>query len=65
MDALQACNGDTSNAWIDVVGGLSPTRTLTRNFRVGGDLPATREDVQNDLPKCLDEWVGGLPLIKA
>jgi hypothetical protein len=21
MDALQACNGDTSNAWIDVFGG--------------------------------------------
>ena len=28
MDALQACNGDTSNAWIDVVGGLSPIRKL-------------------------------------
>jgi hypothetical protein len=27
-------------------------------FRVGGDPPATREGVQNDLQKCLDEWVG-------
>jgi hypothetical protein len=26
--------------------------------RVGGDPPATREDVQNDLRKCLDEWAG-------
>jgi hypothetical protein len=27
-------------------------------FWVGGDPPATREDVQNDLRKCLDEWFG-------
>jgi hypothetical protein len=43
--------------------GLSPTRTLHRfwgNFRLGGDPPATREGVENDLQKCLDEWVGGL-----
>jgi hypothetical protein len=31
MDALQACNGDTSNAWIDVVGGLSPIRKFVVN----------------------------------
>jgi hypothetical protein len=45
MDALQACNGDTSNAWIDVVGGLSPTRTLTGfwgNFRMAGHSAGTR-----------------------
>lgn len=27
-------------------------------FRIGGNPPATREDVQNDLRKCLDEWFG-------
>jgi hypothetical protein len=30
------------------------------NFLVGGNPPATREDVQNDLRKCLDEWFGDL-----
>jgi hypothetical protein len=48
--------------------GWSPTRTLHPfwgNFRVGGDLHATREDVQNDLPKCLGEWVGDLHSLKS
>jgi ribosomal-protein-alanine N-acetyltransferase len=38
---------------------LSLIRTLHpfwSNFRVGGDPPATCEDVRNDLRKCLDEW---------
>jgi hypothetical protein len=56
---FQPCIGSVFGA----LGVLSPTRTLHRfwgNFRVGGDPPATRENVQNDLRKCLDEWVGDL-----
>ena len=28
--------------------------------RIGGDPPVTRENVQNDLRECLDEWFGDL-----
>jgi hypothetical protein len=42
-------------------GTVSPNIPLLQNgayFRIGGDPLATREDVQNDLRKCLDEWFG-------
>ena len=34
------------------------TRSHHINFRIAGDPPATREDVQNDLRKYLDAWFG-------
>jgi len=48
----------------------SPTRQLMNGnvrvgVRVGGDPPATREDVQNDLRKCLGERIGNLSLAES
>jgi hypothetical protein len=34
-------------------------------FRMAGDPPATREDVQYDLRKCLDEWFVDYALVNA
>jgi hypothetical protein len=45
--------------WLD-----SPFYGKVNYFRVGGDPPATREDVQNELRNCLDGWFGDLSLVE-